>query len=114
MAQQVTVTLNGAKAEFRSHGPESDGFAEYLSKMFDQVNNPGPTQETLLAKARLGGTVLEANRLKHEKARVLKDQADQWLAKSRETNISVEIRDYLENRASAALKAAGELEAELG
>jgi hypothetical protein len=110
---QVTVTLKGSRAEFRSHGPESDSFAEYLSKMFDQSNNPGAAKAVLLAKARAGDALLEVNRLKAEKAQALRDQGQSWLAKSRETNLSGEVRSFLESKARAALKAADEIQAEL-
>src|SRR5690349_18369020 len=99
---KVTVTLNGSRAEFKSHGPESDGFAEYMGKLFDQANSPGAAKAVLLAKAQLGGTVLDLRKAQAEKAELLERQAVVWEERSRDWGLSKEIRDLNAERARAA------------
>jgi hypothetical protein len=111
--QSATVTLKDDGIIEVRHGPGSERFAGYLAKTLEQLNNPQGARRTLLAKAELGGIVLEANALKREKARLLRDQSQSWSAKSRETNLTSEVRQYLESKARAARKAAEEIEREL-
>ncbi len=111
---QVTVVLKGGQAEFRSHGPESDQFAEYLSKMFDQCNNPGAARAALMAKAALGDTVLQLRRAQEEKIRTLKDIADKQDERSRRWDLSPEIRRLAADRADAARNEIRALSVELG
>jgi hypothetical protein len=111
---QVTVTLKGGKAEFRSHGPESDEFAEYLSKMFTQCNNPSATQATVLAKARLGNTVLKVRELQAQKMDLLLKAADAAEEKSRDWSLRAELRAIHGEKARAAREEAHKIAVELG
>lgn len=111
---KVTVTLDGSRAEFKSHGPESDGFADYLSKMFNQCNDPDATRATLLAKARLGGTVLDLRKAQQEKAELLEKQAEVWEERSRDWSLVKDIRDINADRARQAREESRRITAELG
>lgn len=111
---QVTVVLKGSRAEFRSHGPESDSFAEYLCKLFDQSNNPGMAKDVLVAKAGLGDAVLQLRRSQQEKMELLKAVADREETKSRNTALSWELRQLANDRAFAAREEARRLASELG
>lgn len=111
---KVTVTLQGSRAEFKSHGPESDGFADYLSKMFEQVNNPGPAKAALLAKAQLGGTVLDLRKAQAEKVELLEKQAAVWEERGRDWSLNKDIRDLYADRARAAREESRKIAQELG
>jgi hypothetical protein len=113
MAQSATVTLGDDGIIEVRHGPGSGEFAGYLGKVLDQLNNPKNAQATVMAKAKLGDLVVQERTLKQEKAQILRQQSEDWLAKSRETTLSPEIREYLEEKARRAVKAAGEIQQEL-
>lgn len=111
---QVTVTLKGDRAEFQSNNRESDGFRDYLCKLFEQVNNPGPAQATLLAKAKLGGVVLDLRKAQEDKIHVLKDVIEAQDERSRDWSLAPEVRSIAAERSRAAKEEIRRLTAELG
>jgi hypothetical protein len=113
MAQSATVTLKDNGLIEVRHGPGSERFAGYLAKTLDQLNNPKGAQKALMAKAELGGTVLEANRLKQEKAQLLKAQAADWDERSRSTTLTPELKTFLAEKARRAYTEAQAIQKDL-
>jgi hypothetical protein len=114
MAQSVTVTLKDDDIIEVRHGAGSEQLAGYLKKTLDQLNDPKGTQAVLVAKAKLGGTVLDLRKAQAEKSELLQKQAAVWEERSRDWGLSKEIRDLNADRARAAREEARRITAELG
>lgn len=114
MSQSATVTLKDDGIIEVRHGPGSEYLGGYLGKVLYDLNNPGGTQAALLAKARLGGTVLDLRKAQAEKAELLAKQAEAWEERSRDTSLSQEIKTLNADRARKAREEARRITAELG
>jgi hypothetical protein len=114
MAQSVTLTLRDDGSIKVNHGPGSEGFAGYLVKVLDQLNNPKGAQKALMAKARLGDTVLEVRRLQKEKADALIAQSAIWAERAIDPSLNWDIRQLNKSRAEAAKAEAAKIFEELG